>query len=196
MSHILLIGTPSKSLQKLLHIQNSAARVLMRPSSPGHKPHILVTSRRDSGKERFYLEPWNFGRTATVRLNSSATRRHNRRNVLIFLCGAAPRPALGRLGRVRGLPGAADVVSRCAFLPPHGGWGRGPLAPGVTVDRDGLSSVRPNRVASFRAGIRLTYNWRKGAAAMSATHPTRLETRTKESNARASQRVLRNPAAQ
>ncbi|KAK0149790.1 hypothetical protein N1851_009446 [Merluccius polli] len=94
------------------------------------------------------------------------------------------------------LPGAVDAVSRCAFLPPHGGWGRGPLAPGVTVDRDGLSSVRPNRVASFRAGIRLTYNWRKGSAAMSATHPTRLETRTKESNARASQRVLRNPAAQ
>ena len=92
------------------------------------------------------------------------------------------------------LPGAADAVSRCAFL--SSGRGRGPLAPGVTVDRDGLSSVRPNRVASFRAGIRLTYNWRKGSAAMSATHPTRLVTRTKESNARASQRVLRNPAAQ
>ncbi|KAK0136699.1 hypothetical protein N1851_027107 [Merluccius polli] len=94
------------------------------------------------------------------------------------------------------LPRAVDAVSRCAFLPPHGGWGRGPLAPGMTVDRDGLSSVRPNRVASSRAGIRLTYNWRKGSAAMSATHPTRLETRTKESNACASQRVLRNPAAQ
>ncbi|KAK0148970.1 Transmembrane protein C17orf113 [Merluccius polli] len=105
--------------------------------------------------------------------------------------GEAPPPAPTSL-----LPGAVDAVSRCAFLPPHGGWGRGPLAPGVIVDRDGLSSVRPNRVASFRAGIRLTYNWRKGSAAMSATHPTRLETRTKESNARASQRVLRNPAAQ
>ncbi|KAK0156643.1 hypothetical protein N1851_000119 [Merluccius polli] len=63
---------------------------------------------------------------------------------------------------------------------PLTGVGDGP-PPGVTVDRDGLSSVRPNRVASFRAGIRLTYNWRKGSAAMSATHPTRLETRTKES---------------
>ncbi|KAK0154398.1 hypothetical protein N1851_003507 [Merluccius polli] len=124
-------------------------------------------------------------------------RERRTRNVLIFLRGAAPRRALGRLGRVRGLPGAADAVSRCAFLSPlTGGRGRGPLAPGVTVDRDGLSSVRPNRVASFRAGIRLTYNWRKGSAAMSATHPTRLETWTKESNARASQRVLRNPAAQ
>ncbi|KAK0151523.1 hypothetical protein N1851_007172 [Merluccius polli] len=76
--------------------------------------------------------------------------------------------------------GRGRSISLRLPLPPHGGRGRGPLAPGVTVDRDGLSSVRPNRVASFRAGIRLTYNWRKGSAAMSATHPTRLETRTKE----------------
>ena len=66
-----------------------------------------------------------------------------------------------------------------------------PFAPGATVDRGGLSSVRPNRVAPPRAGTgpRPSERERKGSAAMSATHPTRLETRTKESNARASQRV-------
>lgn len=36
-------------------------------------------------------------------------------------------------------------------------------------------------------------NGRSRSAAMSATHPTRLETRTKESNARASQRVSTSP---
>ncbi|CAL8238558.1 unnamed protein product [Lota lota] len=50
------------------------------------------------------------------------------------------------------LPGAADAVPRCAFLRLSTGGGRGPLAPGVTVDRRGLSSVRANRVATFRAG--------------------------------------------
>ena len=93
------------------------------------------------------------------------------------------------------LPGAVDAVGYLA-APSSLRRGQGPLAPSVTVDRDGLSSVHPNRVASFRAGIRLSYNWRKGSAAMSATHPSPLETRSKESNARASQRVLRNPAAQ
>lgn len=37
----------------------------------------------------------------------------------------------------------------CAFSPPlPGAGGTGPPAPGATVDRGGLSSVRPNRVAS------------------------------------------------
>ena len=61
--------------------------------------------------------------------------------------------------------------------------------PGRTV----LSAPQPRRVA--RAGIG-SRKRRQGSAAMSATHPTRLETRTKESNARASQRVNRNPVAQ
>lgn len=41
---------------------------------------------------------------------------------------------------------------------------------------------------SFRSGAERT-----GSAAMSATHPTRLETRTKESNACASQGLVRKP---
>ena len=90
------------------------------------------------------------------------------------------------------LPGAVDRVLSAPSLPPHGREGRGPLAPGATVDRGGLSSVRLNRVAPPGRGP--AHVWlRKGSAAMSATHPTRLETRTKESNARASQRVEQTP---
>ena len=130
-----------------------------------------------------------------------------------FLRCGAPRPALGRLGKARGeggswapaacftapiartspLPGAVDLVLAAPSLPACGG--TGPPAPGATVDRGGLSSVRPNRVRVARAGIG-SRKRRQGSAAMSATHPTRLETRTKESNARASQRVNRNPVAQ
>ena len=84
--------------------------------------------------------------------------------------------------------GAAELVLLCA-LPPQSREGRGPLAPGAAVDRGGLSSVRPNRVAPPRAGTGPRTPGVKGSAATSATHPTRLETRTKESNARASQRV-------
>ncbi|TKS76377.1 Transmembrane protein 68 [Collichthys lucidus] len=50
---------------------------------------------------------------------------------------------------------------------------------------------RPRRVA--RAGTGPRTKRRQGSAAMLATHPTRLETRTKESNAHASQRVRRKP---
>ena len=93
------------------------------------------------------------------------------------------------------LPGAADAIPRFAFLLPPGR-GTGPprprrdCQPGRTV----LSASQPRLVV--QGGDRSTYTRRKGSAAMSATHPTRLETRTKESNAHASQRVLRNPAAQ
>ena len=51
----------------------------------------------------------------------------------------ASRPDLAA-SRGRGLS------ARCAFSPR--GEGRGPSAPGATVDPGGLSSVRPNRVAS------------------------------------------------
>lgn len=96
---------------------------------------------------------------------------------------SAPRPDLAA-SRGRGMS------ARCALSAP--GRGRGPLAPGATVDRGGLSSVRPNRVASPGRGPAHVHR-RQGSAAMSATHPTRLETRTKESNARASQRVSQTP---
>ncbi|KAK9531006.1 hypothetical protein VZT92_011406 [Zoarces viviparus] len=82
-----------------------------------------------------------------------------------FLRGGAPRPALGRLGKARG-EGGSRLRPRALQRPPSGPrrfqgprikcflrplsprGGTGPPAPGATVDRGGLSSVRPNRVAS------------------------------------------------
>lgn len=95
-----------------------------------------------------------------------------------------PRPDFAAYPRGRG---------QCprAFSPPHGG-GTGPLVPGACVDRGGLSSVRLRPRRAARAGI----GPRKGcsrSAARSATHPTRLETRTKESNTCASQGLARKP---
>lgn len=125
-----------------------------------------------------------------------------------FLRGGAPRPALGRPGKARGeggtplrrralqrhppgprrFPGPWNVPA--APSPPPGGDGaprpRRDCQPGRTV----LSAPQPRRVARAGTGPRQR---RQGSAAMSATHPTRLETRTKESNARASQRVTQTP---
>ena len=82
-----------------------------------------------------------------------------------FLRGGAPRPALGRLGKARD-EGGSRLRPRALQRPPSGPrrflgpWtkcslrplsprgGTGPPAPGAAVDRGGLSSVRPNRVAS------------------------------------------------
>lgn len=89
---------------------------------------------------------------------------------------AAPRPPL--------LAGGGGAGARR---------GTGPLAPGATVNRGGLSSVRPDRVAPPGGE---GHARRPGSAAMSATHPTRLVTRTKESNTCASQRLERKPVAQ
>lgn len=83
---------------------------------------------------------------------------------------------------------------RCrAFRPRE--WGRtgSPCSrcdcrPGWTV----LSAPQP-RLAVEPVGAT---SRRQGSAAMSVTHPTRLETRTKESNTCASQWVSRNPTAQ
>lgn len=70
------------------------------------------------------------------------------------------------------------------------------LQPGGS-GRGGLSPVRPGRVAPSGPGGFLGHAGRRsertGSAAMSATHPTRLETRTKESNTCASQGLARKP---
>ena len=91
--------------------------------------------------------------------------------------------------RTSPLPGAVDLVLAAPSLP-SGRDGapcsRRDCQPGRTV----LSALRPRRVARAGTGSRKR---RQGSAAMSATHPTRLETRTKESNARASQRVQKTP---
>ena len=89
-------------------------------------------------------------------------------------------------------PGAEGEDRRRALLPPppwRGGAGAGPAGPrrrcqpGRTV----LSAPRPRGAAG--PGSRASLG-RPGSAAMSATHPTRLETRTKESSTCASQGPL------
>lgn len=126
-----------------------------------------------------------------------------------FLRGGAPRPAPVRLGKARGeggprresralqrplartspLPGAVDLVLAAPSLP-AGRDGAPRSRRGCRAGRTVLSAPQPRRVA--RAGIG-SRKRRQGSAAMSATHRTRLETRTKESNACASQRVVTKP---
>ena len=82
-----------------------------------------------------------------------------------FLRGGAPRPALGRLGKARGEGGSwlrpralqrpspgprrfPGPWTKCSLRPLSPRGGTGPPAPGATVNRGGLSSVRLNRVAS------------------------------------------------
>ncbi|KAK9513861.1 hypothetical protein VZT92_012464 [Zoarces viviparus] len=74
-----------------------------------------------------------------------------------------------------------------------GAWGspRGTSAP-FGWPRPGAFPPWRCAATGSRAGIG-SRKRRQGSAAMSATHPTRLETRTKESNARASQRVNKTP---
>ncbi|XP_017900494.1 PREDICTED: collagen alpha-1(I) chain-like [Capra hircus] len=111
-----------------------------------------------------------------------------------------PRGGVPRGGARRGLfpggraaPPTARPLSRPGPPPP-------PFAgAGVGSGRGGLSPVRPGRVAPSGPGGRVsgrtagTPSERTGSAAMSATHPTRLETRTKESNTCASQGLARKP---
>ncbi|XFF78470.1 hypothetical protein AB1E18_004689 [Capra hircus] len=116
-----------------------------------------------------------------------------------LVAALSPLPALppprGSRSREGASPagGRAGVSSRGAGPPP-------PFAgAGVGSGRGGLSPVRPGRVAPSGPGGRVsgrtagTPSERTGSAAMSATHPTRLETRTKESNTCASQGLARKP---
>ena len=110
------------------------------------------------------------------------------------------KPGIYSQFRPGSLPGGAgpplprrDRSPAPARLPP-------PFAgAGVGSGRGGLSPVRPGRVAPSGPGGRVsgrtagTPSERTGSAAMSATHPTRLETRTKESNTCASQGLARKP---
>lgn len=93
------------------------------------------------------------------------------------------------LARTSPLPGAVDLVLAAPSLP-AGRDGAPRSRRGCRAGRTVLSAPQPRRVA--RAGIG-SRKRRQGSAAMSATHRTRLETRTKESNACASQRVVTKP---
>lgn len=109
----------------------------------------------------------------------------------------SPLAAVSPCPRGRGRLTAAAPFSGNRPGPSRGSPGRrrgtGPPAPGATVDWGGLSSVRPDRVAPPGGEA---HEGRQGSAVMSVTHPTRLETRTKESNTCASRRAERNPVAQ
>ena len=126
------------------------------------------------------------------------------------LC-SAPRPALGRLGKARREGGSQPRLRSLQRVPPGprrfpGPWtecslrllapSRGrdgaPLLPARLSTRADCPQCAPT-ASRRQGGDRPTYNRRQGSAAMSATHPTRLETRTKESNALASQRVPLKP---
>ena len=97
------------------------------------------------------------------------------------LRGRAPRPAPDRTGAA---PGEGTPSARTGSIAPGGREGtplRRPRAATRAVTREGPRERAP-RMPRARARPR-------GLRRTSATHPTRLETRTKESNARASQRV-------
>ncbi|KAF7690031.1 hypothetical protein HF521_011835 [Silurus meridionalis] len=153
----------------------------------GGRPPVGVFPRPPSGA----FPPWRCAATGSGSAwkgpGAKVARGLNR-----LVLYSAPPPRLSPHS------GAADESPpRPPFLPlpPLGGrWGlkgTGPLRlrrgcrPGRTV-----LSPPPDRAAPPWAGTG-PRNGRSGSAAMPATQPTRLETRTKESNARASQRARR-----
>ncbi|CAL9699399.1 unnamed protein product [Knipowitschia caucasica] len=96
-------------------------------------------SPSDRGSARGRCEAGNGSRRAGVRKGSG--RRWHAVSAACFT--ATPRPDLAA-SRGRG------TSARCALSAHEAG--TGPPAPGATVNRGGLSSVRPDRVASPRAG--------------------------------------------
>lgn len=92
--------------------------------------------------------------------------------------------------RLRRLPPGPRAVSSAPSLPA----GRDGAPRLRRVRRPGRTVLSPSPTAPRRpGGDRPSYSRRSRSAVRSATHPTRLETRTKESNARASQRVPSSP---
>lgn len=122
----------------------------------------------------------------------------------------SPLPAPTRRGGLSREGEPASATGAPAFpggpgRPSHGATAL-PLPPllprGEGRGRGGLSPVRPGRVAPSGPGgswatpgpkRKKPGSERTGSAAMSATHPTRLETRTKESNTCASRGLARKP---
>lgn len=123
----------------------------------------------------------------------------------------SPLPAPTRRGGLSREGEPASATGAPAFpggpgRPSHGATAL-PLPPllprGEGRGRGGLSPVRPGRVAPSGPGgswatpgpkkKKKPGSERTGSAAMSATHPTRLETRTKESNTCASRGLARKP---
>lgn len=179
------------------------------------RPAVLAGSPRGTpppaalaGPGRAHFLRGGAPRPAPGRLGRARGRRWLEASAASFT--APLRPHLVAASRGRGLecslrplgglpvrpvaPPARGGAAAVAGGPP----GRGPPPPARLSDRGVLSSVRPDRVASPPGrGPAHVLLRRQGSAAMSATHPTRLVTRTKESNARASQRARsRNPVAQ
>lgn len=108
-----------------------------------------------------------------------------------------PRALQRPPARTSPLPGAVDSVLAAPSLPRAlltGGacWeGRGPSLPARLPTGADCPQCAPT-ASRRQGGDRPTLpKGRQGSAAMSATHPTRLVTRTKESDMRASRRVLK-----
>ena len=102
----------------------------------------------------------------------------------------------GRCYRARARLRPTQGRGRSTSVPPSalGRWGGAPRPRRGCRPVADCSQCAPT-ASRRRVGCGPRYR-HTGSAAMTATHPTRLETRTKESNARASLRVQRNPAAQ